>query len=391
MVAAKVQSPVATKNAAANRTVQLKTSVQKDDFTKLLQQKKDVADQPKKPDSKPSDSNKVDNSEKDEKAPDSLEVKKEGADQEQGELSVSDNEAMRQMAMEQAAAQMMIQPEITEEPVVEQQAVVSAEPQITAVEEVHEEAVVLEPEAKTAGEEQPKIVETAKKPDEKTETAEKPEVEIQEKVAPQVQKQSDAGKMTDQKQFEGQPKAEVTEDKRVSQVSNTEKEGQETGYISALQANTREEGVTPVIQRTEEVPLKTTVQNLPEDLGKTLAAKTFEQGKTLTVELEPVSLGKLTIKLVYEGERAALSIMASNPKTLELLNQKASEIAAILEEKTGQETVIYTHQAEQGREEFEENQNSHSGQDGQEDRQQERHQEKHQTESFAQQLRLGLV
>lgn len=386
MVAAKVQTPVAAKNAATNRTVQLKTLVQKDDFTKLLQQKKDVADQPKKPDSKPVDSDKVDNSEMDDKTPDSLDVKKEDMDLGDGEISVSDDEAMLQMVMEQAAVQMMIQPEITEEPVMEQAAPLETE--ITAVEEIHEEAVVLEPKVKS--EEQPKRTEPAIKLETKTEAGEKTEAGVEEKV-PQVQRQPDDKGEADQKQFEGRFGGAVTDEKRVRQVSDSVNEGQETTYASALQTNTREETAIPVIQRTEEVPIKTTVQNLPEDLGKTLATKTFEQGSVLTVELEPVSLGKLTIKLVYEGERAALSIMASNPRTLELLSQKASEIAAILEEKTGQETVIYTHQTEQGREEFEENQNSHSGQNGQEDRQQERHQEKHQTESFAQQLRLGLV
>ena len=63
-----------------------------------------------------------------------------------------------------------------------------------------------------------------------------------------------------------------------------------------------------------------------------------------SLELEPASLGKLTIKLAYEAGRAAVSILASNPRTLELLSQKASEIATILKEHTGEETVIYTEQ-----------------------------------------------
>ena len=75
------------------------------------------------------------------------------------------------------------------------------------------------------------------------------------------------------------------------------------------------------------------------------------------MELEPANLGKLTIRLVYEGDRASLSIMASNPRTLDMLSQKASEIAAILEEKTGQETIIYTQPAQQGSEQYDEQQN----------------------------------
>lgn len=141
-----------------------------------------------------------------------------------------------------------------------------------------------------------------------------------------------------------------------------------------------------------EMPLKTTPQTLPEDLGKALASRMPENGKTLTVELEPAALGKLTIKMIYEGGRAAVSIMASNPKTLELLNQRASEIAAILEEKTGQQTVIYTHESQQGSEE-QLNQEHHSRQDreAEEERRQKQDEKGSFSESFVQQLRLGLV
>ena len=116
-------------------------------------------------------------------------------------------------------------------------------------------------------------------------------------------------------------------------------------------------------------------------------------GRELVVELEPANLGKLTIKMVYEEGRAAVSIMASNPKTLEILNQKAAEIASILEEKTGQETIIYTQEAQQ--ENQEENPDGGQGRQGQQQGQGERHQDREDghrdMESFAQQLRLGLI
>ena len=110
------------------------------------------------------------------------------------------------------------------------------------------------------------------------------------------------------------------------------------------------------------------------------------------MELEPANLGKLTIKLVYEAGKAAVSIMATNPKTLEILNQKAAEIASILEEKTGQQTVIYTHESQQGSEE-QLNQEHHSRQDreAEEERRQNQDGKGSFSESFVQQLRLGLV
>ena len=111
------------------------------------------------------------------------------------------------------------------------------------------------------------------------------------------------------------------------------------------------------------------------------------------MELEPANLGKLTIKMVYEAGRAAVSIIATNPKTLEILNQKAAEIANILEEKTGQETIIYTQEAQresQG-ENPEENQGGRRQQQGQEEKRQAREDSNSDAQSFAQQLRLGLV
>ncbi len=143
-------------------------------------------------------------------------------------------------------------------------------------------------------------------------------------------------------------------------------------------------------QRTEStVPLKTTPDTLPQDLGKTLAKNMMESGRTLTVELEPAALGKLTIRMIYDGGRAAVSIMATNPKTQELLNQKASEIAAILEEKTGQETLIYIQQPETSQENYDREPDGRRNEEGQKDKKQ--NQEGQQADSFAQQLRLGLV
>lgn len=144
-------------------------------------------------------------------------------------------------------------------------------------------------------------------------------------------------------------------------------------------------------EQTEGTNLKTTVEELPERLGKALASGQTAGSQTLTVELEPVSLGKLTVRVEYEEGRAAVSILSSNPKTLELLSQKASEIATILKEHTGEETVIYTQEAQQQQE-----QNVYDGHQGQSrgdqnGQKQQKEEERHETESFAQQLRLGLV
>lgn len=136
----------------------------------------------------------------------------------------------------------------------------------------------------------------------------------------------------------------------------------------------------------ETVTVRTSPETFPSDVGKAIAAKIPGANGTLTIELEPAALGKMTIKVIYEAGRAAVSIMSDNPKTLELLSQSAGDIAQILEQKTGQQTVVYTP----------ENQQDMDGrQGGQESgrHRQDREEEKRQSQpdSFAQQLRLGLV
>lgn len=136
-----------------------------------------------------------------------------------------------------------------------------------------------------------------------------------------------------------------------------------------------------------EIPVKTTEAELPADLGKALADRLPPDDGTLTIELEPASLGKVTIKVIYETGRASISLMSANPKTLEILNQNAGEIAGILADKTGRETMIYTYQPEQ---EFADSREG-GGQEHREPQEQRDHRKREQPDSFAQQLRLGLV
>lgn len=132
--------------------------------------------------------------------------------------------------------------------------------------------------------------------------------------------------------------------------------------------------------------VRTTPQTFAQDIGAALARKLPSADGTLELELEPASLGKLTLKLMYEGEKATVSILTTNPKTLELLSQSADEIAQILKERTGQETEIYTPQTEQ-QQDWTEGRNQENRREPQE---QEKKQQD-QTQSFAQQLRLGLI
>ena len=223
---------------------------------------------------------------------------------------------------------------------------------------------------------------------------------VQEPKTQNVSKQQ----VKEQEQTEDQVQAKPEMKTEKSQESSAQEEkgsgmNQEPGNQGILYHSISQQGEVqqvPTGQETERIFLHTTESELPQDLGKELAVKLpgiKQTGpSTLTVELEPASLGKLTIKLIYEAGRAEISILSSNPRTLEILNQRAGEIASILKEKTGQETVIYTQPSQQQENpEEEQQQGGRRNQQEQEERHQSQKESQHQTESFAQQLRLGLI
>ncbi|MCI8513187.1 MAG: flagellar hook-length control protein FliK [Lachnospiraceae bacterium] len=179
----------------------------------------------------------------------------------------------------------------------------------------------------------------------------------------------------------------VPEKSREARSDVSEEPDVETRFLRTADMQPREylraETETPV-----SIPVKTTPSSLVDDVGKTLAQKFPQNNRILTIELEPASLGRLTIKVLYEDGKATVSILSSNPKTLELLSARATELASILEERTGQETLIYTQPSESEQpfdEKQGEEQQKEQNPDGRE------HREPDGQDSFAQQLRLGLV
>lgn len=137
------------------------------------------------------------------------------------------------------------------------------------------------------------------------------------------------------------------------------------------------------------VTLKTSEADMHQDIAETLAVRMPSADGELTLELEPASLGKIIIKVAFEGGKAVMSLMADNTRTLAILSQRAGEMAQILEEKTGQQTVIYTPENQPSQEELPERGGEENRQRQRDAQEENRHNKE--SESFMQQLRLGLV
>ncbi len=374
--AVKMQSMTAGKVSGGQKLVSQGTSVKNDNFNKLLQVKKDQAESAdlesaKKPETGKPEEPKTEAGKPESGKTEDTSAKKpsDGTEESSADEMKEDVEATRQLEALQQVLLQQAAVQITEvEP--EQQAVVepaAAEGLVTEA----AEAVTLEgtkvtesphqanggTEAESASITEIKAAETQEKtskPVEPEKTQEPETVENTElKVTEPVKNHKDTGSETDS----GEPKSQernIRSDLENQRNQRTEGSTQDTGMYQSLNetgifsANGRME--QPLFQEEPHsgvMSMKTTPQALPEDLGKTLAAKLPDTGKTLTIELEPASLGKLTIRMTYEAGRAAVSILATNPRTLEILNAKAAEIASILEEKTGQETVIVTQQPQE--------------------------------------------
>ena len=383
--AGKVQSMASLKASMTERPASQDASVQAGDFTKLLQTKQESAK-----DAKPAadETAASDNTAKEPETKPAGDKKDDTQVQAEETGDSGQQEALEKAALQLLAAQMVVVPQ----------------EQTEAAAEMPVEAVRTETAALTG--------ETPIVQEQPTEELGKVQEFFREDVtAPAEEKAEPVKESKAEENPEGfqvvkpageEPKAEVKPDTRrqesredfqgsaAKQVQEGNSSGQQLAGAGEFRMSGQTEPVFKDTGRMENLPLKTTPEHLPQDLGKTLAARLPEAGRTLTVELEPASLGKLTIRMTYEAGRAAVSILATNPRTLELLSEKAAEIASILEEKTGQETVILTQQPQE-QEEYQENKHGGNAQKDQEQGEQGKDEQHSRSDSFAQQLRLGLV
>ena len=117
----------------------------------------------------------------------------------------------------------------------------------------------------------------------------------------------------------------------------------------------------------------------------------FTQGKhEMEIALEPANLGKLTIKVAYESGKAMVSILC-NERNLDIISKNSAQIAAIIQDYTGDDTKIIIEHPEM----------DYLNQENQQKEQQQREQEyknkndkaidDKESVDFLEQLRLGLV
>lgn len=133
--------------------------------------------------------------------------------------------------------------------------------------------------------------------------------------------------------------------------------------------------------------VKAGIQKLSQSMADQMA-----KGRTeFEIWLEPANLGKMAIKVAYESGRAMVSIMCTNEKTMELISQNARNLGNILQQHTGENTVVVVEHPQSDYLQQQAEQENKGGYQEQEQQSEKQNDENDEAQSFLQQLRLGLA
>ena len=188
-----------------------------------------------------------------------------------------------------------------------------------------------------------------------------------------------------------------SEGKSGERIARSDVKKEETPLTSTLKTDApirKEAERVPGDEKVEQMHLLTKEEALPKDVAEFLGEKIdFHKGE-LKIELEPRSLGQITVKLNFQSGKASIVIFAENPKTLHLLQNGAEDMARIVEQKTGEQTRVIVHEENRREERFRDNDsNAKENRDEAERRLREAEEEKkkNHTEGFIHKMRLGLI
>lgn len=133
-------------------------------------------------------------------------------------------------------------------------------------------------------------------------------------------------------------------------------------------------------------------EELPEKVTDTLLAKLTEGVKEFEIHIEPVNLGKIAVKVLYEGNQATISIICSEKRAMDALSQNAREIGSIIDRNLGGETTIIVDKQETDYLNQTRDENEQADQNGKQQKEEKNQkQEGEDAEQFLQKLRLGLT
>lgn len=159
---------------------------------------------------------------------------------------------------------------------------------------------------------------------------------------------------------------------------------------AALQEKPYEQPVNRVHPGEEQTAYTTVKAENQEDLEAKLSEQLLRQiqagRKELEVQLEPVNLGKIRIKVSYEDNQVSVSVLCTESKTLKALSQSAGDLGSILESNLERPVQILV-----DKQESDYLNNQQQQQEGRQQQQQQQSRDGEDNSDFLQKLRLGIL
>ncbi len=110
------------------------------------------------------------------------------------------------------------------------------------------------------------------------------------------------------------------------------------------------------------------------------------------LQLDPMHLGKIQVKVSFEHGETTVSILCASQKAMEVLSDNKASLIGLLENRMGQAANVQVHTQEEQDLFFQhDQQNNNKQEQRQEDTHQQKQRQDEDTNSFLQQLRLGLA
>lgn len=183
---------------------------------------------------------------------------------------------------------------------------------------------------------------------------------------------------------------EVHEEQKNAFSGKEEKLPEESA--AALQEKPYEQPLNRVQPSEEQTAYTTVKAENQEDLEAKLSEQLLRQiqagRKELEVQLEPVNLGKIRIKVSYEDNQVSVSVLCTESKTLKALSQSAGDLGSILESNLERPVQILV-----DKQESDYLNNQQQQQEGRQQQQQQQQQSRNGEDNsdFLQKLRLGIL
>ena len=218
-----------------------------------------------------------------------------------------------------------------------------------------------------------------------------PEKSVVEDVKPQAEQTVQEVQISEKPQTSNQQKTDTSNQESMAQHEDSHPAEQ------TVQIQNPEPSVKVEVQEMKpQEPVRIRVpqpKELPEKVTDQLMAKISEGIKEFEIHIEPVNLGKIAVKILYQAGQTTVSIMCSEKRTLDILGRNAGEIGQIIDKNLGGTTTIVVDKQESDYLNQTRDENQQNGRNGEQEQQEGRKKEEgvDDAQDFLQKLRLGLA